>query len=56
MSNRDLFSELTTALKEAKAHSEDKLTLKSHSIDVVNELEITPEEILCIREQFNMSR
>ena len=56
MSNRDLFSELTTALSEAKAHSEGKLTLKTHEVKEVNNLEISPKEISSLREQFNMSR
>ncbi|SQD77131.1 Antitoxin igA-2 (fragment) [Moritella yayanosii] len=30
MSNRDLFSELSSALVESKEHSEGKLTLKTH--------------------------
>lgn len=56
MSNRDLFSELTTALNEAKAHSEGKLTLKTHEVKEASNLEISPKEILSIREQYNMSR
>lgn len=49
MSNRDLFSELSSALVEAKEHSEGKVTLKTHQVNV------SPEEIVSIREQFNMS-
>lgn len=30
MSNRDLFSESSSALVEAKEHSEGKVTLKTH--------------------------
>ena len=56
MSNRDLFAELSSALVEAKEHSEGKLTLKTHQINDVSELNISPSEILTIREQFNMSR
>ena len=56
MSKRDLFSELTLALNEAKQHDEGKLTLKTHQIDSDGSLVIAPEEILSIREQFNMSR
>jgi len=56
MSNRDLFAELSSALVEAKEHSEGKLTLKTHQINDVSELNISPNEILTIREQFNMSR
>ena len=56
MSNRDLFSELSSALAEAKKHSEGKLTLKTHQISDITELNISPDEIVNIREQFNMSR
>lgn len=56
MSSRDLFAELNTALAEAKAHFEGKLTLKSHQVAEVRELSISPDEIASIREQFNMSR
>jgi len=33
MSRRDVFTELSSALVEAKAHSEGKLTLKTHQAD-----------------------
>jgi putative transcriptional regulator len=56
MSNRDLFTELSSTLVEAKAHSEGKLTLKTHQVNQVSELNISPDEIVNIREQFNMSR
>jgi putative transcriptional regulator len=56
MRNRDLFAELSLALAEAKAHSEDKLTLKTHQVNDVGELNMSPDEIVSIREQFNMSR
>lgn len=56
MSKRDLFAELSSALVEAKEHSEGKLTLKTHQINDVSELTISPDEIVNIREQFNMSR
>ncbi|MBB1485791.1 helix-turn-helix domain-containing protein [Oceanospirillum sediminis] len=56
MSKRDLFAELSSALVEAKAHSEGKMTLKTHQVDDINELNISPEEIVGIRESFNMSQ
>lgn len=56
MSNRNLFAELSSALVEAKQHSEGKLTLKTHAVNEVSELKISPDEILSIREKFNMSR
>ncbi len=56
MSNRDLFVELSSAFVEAKQHSEGKLALKTHHVNDVGELNISPDEIVIIREQFNMSR
>lgn len=56
MSKRDLFAELNSALVEAKEHSEGKLTLKTHEVNDASELSISPDEIVNIREQFNMSR
>ena len=56
MSKRDLFSELTTALVDAKAHSQGKLTLGAHSVNDIDDLAISPDEIVNIRETFNMSR
>jgi putative transcriptional regulator len=56
MSNRNLFEELSSALVEAKEHSEGKLTLKTHQISDVSEISISPDEIVSIRERFNMSR
>jgi putative transcriptional regulator len=56
MSKRDLFSELSTALTEAKQHSEGKLTLRTHEVDIEGKFDISPDEIVTIRETFNMSR
>ncbi|BED90002.1 MULTISPECIES: hypothetical protein [unclassified Pseudoalteromonas] len=47
MSKRDLFSELTTALDDAKAHSQGVLMLQ---IQIVNELAISTDEIVSILE------
>ena len=56
MSNRDLFTELSSAIIEAKEHSQGKLTLKTHQVNDFSKLDISPNEIVSIREQFNMSR
>ncbi len=56
MSNRDLFTELNLALVEAIEYSEGKVTLKTHQVNDISELDISPDEIVSIREQFNMSR
>ncbi|WP_259399368.1 hypothetical protein [Pseudoalteromonas sp. SG43-3] len=50
MSKRNLFSELTTALVDAKAHSQGKLTLRSHAVKDINDLAISFDEIVNIRE------
>ena len=56
MSKRNLFEELSTALTDAKLHSENKLTLKTHAIETPHDLVISPKEIMNLRENFNMSR
>ena len=56
MSNRNLFNELSSALLEAKEHSKGKLTLKNHEVNDIPDLHISPDEIVNIREKFNMSR
>tara|TARA_B100001063_G_scaffold182175_1_gene171313 strand:- start:1234 stop:1434 length:201 start_codon:yes stop_codon:yes gene_type:complete len=49
MSKRDLFSELTTALDDAKAHSQGKLALSTHKVNDINDLAISPDEIVNIQ-------
>ncbi|MFA0053677.1 helix-turn-helix domain-containing protein [Vibrio echinoideorum] len=56
MSNRDLFAELRSALIECKEDSEGKITLKVNNVNNISDLDISPDEIVDIREQFNMSR
>ena len=56
MNKRNLFSELSTALNEAKLHSEGKLTLKMRVLEIPEDLNISPSEIVNLREEFNMSR
>ncbi len=56
MSKRNLFTELSTALTDAKLHSENKLTLKTHVLKTPHDLSISPDEIVTLREDFNMSR
>ena len=40
MSKRDLFSELTSGPVDAKAHSQGRLTLRTHSVNDINDLAI----------------
>ncbi len=42
MGHRDLFTELSSALVEAKEHSKGKIPLKTHQINDVTELDIIP--------------
>jgi putative transcriptional regulator len=56
MSKRDLFSELSSAIEDARNHDQGKLTLKTHQIDLPVQLEISPGEIKTIRERYKMSR
>lgn len=56
MSKRNLFSELSLSLSEAKQHSEGKLTLKAVKIEEKENLILSPNEIINIRKKFNMSR
>jgi len=56
MSNRNLFSELSLSLSEAKEHSKGKLTLKTVKIERGEDFIILPSEIINIRKKFNMSQ
>lgn len=50
MVKRDLFSELTTALDEANAHSQGVLTLQIQTVNDLNDLAISTDEIVSILE------
>jgi len=56
MSKRDLFSELTSALSDAKKHDQGKLTLKTHKVEIPKQLDISPIDIKKIRQKYKMSR
>ena len=56
MSKRDLFSELSQSIEKSHQYDKGKVTLKSHSIKEVSAIDISADEIVKIREQFNMSR
>ncbi len=45
MSTRDLFTELKSALSDARQHDQGTLTLKTHHVRIPEELSITPNEI-----------
>lgn len=45
-----------SALVEAKDHSEGKMTLKTHEVKDLSDLNISPDEIVHIREKFNTPR
>ena len=56
MAKRDLFAELHTGLRDAKAHTEGKLTLKTVSVTPRVRKILTASQIRAIRERYNMSR
>jgi len=56
MSKRNLFNELSSALSEAREHDQGKRSLKTHQFEKPNKLSISPNEIVSIRERFNLSR
>ncbi len=56
MNKRDLFSELMSALSDAKNHDLGELTLRSHNIGLPKKLSLSPGEIKEIRTIYNMSR
>ena len=55
MSKRNLFEELNQSLEEAREHDQGKLTLRSTSVEI-KPLDITPKEIIRIRESLKMSQ
>ncbi len=55
MSKRNLFKELSQGLEEARKHDQGKLTLRSTSVEF-KPLDITPKEIIRIRESLNLSQ
>ena len=56
MSKRNLFSELSASLIEAKEHSKGQLTLKTVKVKSPSDFSILPSEIVNIRKKLNMSR
>ena len=56
MPKRDLFEELKSGLKDAKAYEQEKLTLKTMSITHKERKILSADEIRAIREKYNMSR
>jgi len=55
MNKRNLFNELSQGLKEARKHDQGKLTLRSVSVEI-KPLDITPKEIIRIRESLKLSQ
>lgn len=55
MSKRNLFSELSSVLTDAKLHSENKLTLKTHVIETLHDLDISPKEIVDKYDKYRQS-
>lgn len=56
MLKRDLFEELKSALVDARAFEQGKLTLKTTNITNKERTLLTAEQIRAVREKYNMSR
>ena len=56
MSKRDLFTELASALSDAKKHDQGKLTLKTHRVGIPKQLNLSPTDIKKIRQKYKMSQ
>ena len=56
MSKRDLFKELEQSLNDAKEFEQNKITLKTTSIEQKERKVLEADEIRAIRDKYNMSR
>jgi len=56
MIKRDLFSELQEGVESMKLQHEGKITLKTSELMNIEPVELSPNDITKIRNQFNMSR
>lgn len=56
MAKRNLFEELKQGLQDIQDHQGGKITLKTHQIETPQPLEITPDEIISLRNRLNLSR
>ena len=56
MVKRDLFSELKEGVESMGLHHEGKITLKTSELIYIEPVELNPNDITKIRNQFNMSR
>ena len=56
MDKRNLFEELQTSLKDVKAFEEEKMTLKTTTIEPKERKVLEADEIRAIRDKYNMSR
>lgn len=53
---RNLFDELKTGLEDIKAFNQNKITLKTTQLSPIKVKEISPTQILSIRNKYHMSR
>ena len=56
MSKRDLFEELKLGIEDTHAFEQEKLTLKTVSVEKKERKVLTADEIRAIRDKYNMSR
>lgn len=53
---RNLFEEISEGFAALQNEREGKITLRSHVVESKPQLEVTPAELLSLRESFHMSR
>ena len=56
MSKRNLFDEISQGFEDLNNAREDKLTLRSHSVEMKPALSITPQELRLLRLHHHMSQ
>jgi len=56
MKKRNLFAELVQGIDDINQHLDDKITLKTYSVEQRTMPEVTPEIIRDTREKLNLSR
>jgi putative transcriptional regulator len=56
MKKRDLFAELIEGIGEMKTQREGKITLRQRTIKALEAPNVSPQEIVAIREQHHMSQ
>ena len=56
MKKRNLFEELTEGFEALAENRAGKMTLRTHKVEINAAPEVTPEELLALREKLHLSR